>query len=162
MDGSYQNNNSDSERRAVIERWMMTNIGARGFERYDDLHVDCIDSAWKEKSVWIAGGLEALQLAAGVRDQRKLDFSVALGCSLDVNSPSPIKTEQGLLAQLDWSPPSLYLFERGKEPWSRGFQSTVLYELGQRIRHSSGTNVECWYLEFARDGVNHRSIFVSA
>jgi hypothetical protein len=107
----------DSDRKAVIEKWMLTIVQDGGVERYDDLHVDVIDGAWKPKQAWVQAGLIAFQLAVELRNRHQLDFTVALGISLP-GSRELIGMDFGsideLVVKLDSTPPSLYLFNRGQ------------------------------------------------
>jgi hypothetical protein len=107
-------------REVAIERWMLAIIRNGGVQRHDDLHIDQIDKEWRSESTWVAGGLEAFKNALVVRDRRQLDYTVALAFSLR-SGREPIgitfSTVEDISEQLDWSPPSLYLFRIGQEPW---------------------------------------------
>jgi hypothetical protein len=167
----------DSRRRnrAIIERWMLSNIENRGFERYDDLHIDRIDKKWKHRSTWVEGGLQALQLAIEARDRHRLDVTVAIGYSLSAerkSSQPPLRSRHELLRRLDWSPPSLYLFPKRREPWIESSATVrALHELqefgtrGSRRRGSKSatSNQPQWYyLEFTQDGQRYQSVFAAS
>jgi hypothetical protein len=102
----------------VIEVWMLTVSRDGGIDRYDDLHIDSIDPEWKPREAWIGGGLLAFQDAVKVRDRLALSLTVALGLSLVPEDLvwSEIEGFAQLRPQLDWTPPSLYLFRKGEEP----------------------------------------------
>jgi hypothetical protein len=95
-----------------------------GIERRDGLHIDDIEAVWSERSRWIEGMIESLNVARSIRLDVAPDKVIALMCSL-VDGPSevPMNLDE-LAAQMDWTPPSLYLFEAGKEPW-RDMPTTV-------------------------------------
>jgi hypothetical protein len=132
-----------------------------GVERYDDLHIDLIDAKWKTPTMWISGGLSALTLASSVQAFMGHGLVVVLGISLcaeDIDYPVP-STAKDLLEQLDkWTPPSLYLFRSGEEPWHdsrcrRHFIETNFGHVDQDIKGI--------YLEFRRqDGEQGRSFFM--
>ncbi len=108
-----------NDERSRIEKWMLAIISDGGIDRLDHLHIDPINPRWKDKNRWIEGGLEAFRIALSVRDQHRLPFTVSLTFSLvDIDHLCGIdfQTREDLLAKLDWAPPSLYLFDRGKEP----------------------------------------------
>lgn len=150
---------------------MLSNVGRRGFEQYDDLHIDRIDAEWADRTAWIDGGLEALQEAVGLRDRHALNFTVALAYSLVVDrlpSEPPPRSRSDLDAQMDWSPPSLYLFQKGREPWVErgGVAAPIEYFVGGSTASSQGglrlDRAQCYYMEFAQGGRRYRSIFVAS
>lgn len=109
--------NSASERRPVINRWMLEVLVDGGRERLDDLHVDQIDAEWGPRDRWVDAGLEARQIAVELRDEHHLDVAVVLAFSLNLPATYPFKERRDFEAAVDWSPPSLYLFGPGDEPW---------------------------------------------
>ena len=48
----------------AIDEWMVQSINTRSFERFDDLHIDDIDSIWKPRETWILGGLQEIGRAS--------------------------------------------------------------------------------------------------
>jgi len=111
--------NQTKNRRQAIQLWMMDNIRTRGFERGDDLHLDMIDPEWKVPTAWVAAGLEAFRMALKIRESVAPDFIVTLAYPLEGDEPRGVdfSTLDDLAAQFTRTPPSLYLSERGKEPW---------------------------------------------
>jgi hypothetical protein len=107
-----------TDRTSAIELWMLSVSRDGGVDRYDDLHVDSIDSDWKSKAAWIDGGVWAFQEAIQLRDRLDLPYTVALGLSLRAEGYDWIDNVGigQLQSRLDWSPPSLYLFRHGEEP----------------------------------------------
>src|SRR5580698_7814349 len=105
-------------RRDRIQEWMNHVHATGGVERYDDLHIDLIDANWKPRETWISSGIVALGLASSMQAWIKQGFVVALGMSLVANEPHEIpSTSADLVEQIDGTPPSLYLFRSGQEPW---------------------------------------------
>jgi hypothetical protein len=154
--------------RQAIEKWMLSSVGRRGFEQYDDLHIDQIEARWADRAMWIDGGLEALQYAVSLRDQHALSFTVALAYSLVEHKPQSEapRTRNELAAQMDWSPPSLYLFRKGREPWvERGGVEIEAFLGGSMVSSQGGLRVDraqCYYMEFSQGGRRYRSIFVAS
>ncbi len=105
-------------RRDRIQEWMNHVYATGGVERYDDLHIDLIDTEWKPREMWISGGIAALELASSMQATTRQGFVVALGMSLLARKPHTIpSTIADLAEQMDWTPPSIYLFQSGQEPW---------------------------------------------
>jgi hypothetical protein len=118
MDGNFRNNKQKHEE--IIESWMRTSISDGGVSRFDDLHIDRIDHEWKSQNLWIPAAFHVHDLAVNIRDRCKIGLSVVVAFSLKVSErPTGIdfRTQVELEARFDQSPPSLYLFPRGREPW---------------------------------------------
>jgi hypothetical protein len=91
-----------------------------GIERYDDFHIDDIDPDWEARNSWADASLWAFDAALEARDKLKLPCTVGLGmslCSDELDFGDGVSMA-ALVSQVDWSPPSLYLFRRGQEPGS--------------------------------------------
>ncbi len=108
------------ERQTIIKRWMLTTVKTDLVDRFNDLHINKIDSKWDSKQEWVEGGLEALRIAIEVRSANGLAVTVAVIFSLissyemkDVD----FKSQEQFIGQLNWMSPSLYIFPQGKEPW---------------------------------------------
>ena len=120
MDGSYPTN-MNNEPKETIGKWMLSIIANGGVSRHDDLHVDDINESWSNRDTWVEAGFQALLLGTALRDEHGLNFTVVLAYSLDASRDScktTYKRPETLQENMDWSPPSLYLFPRGKEPWT--------------------------------------------
>jgi len=142
---------------------MLAVIADGGMDRYDDLHVDRIDSDWTSKQFWFDGGLEAHQTAVCLRASHRLDVVVVLAFSLSESAAYPFSTRQEVEAAFDWSPPSLYLFRPGEEPWKRLGHARI-EQFDPRL-FSSGTNaISAFYAEFRQRDTGElcRSVYVAA
>lgn len=157
----------------AIENWLLENIKSKGYERYDDFHIDQIDDAWKSREFWVEGGLEAFRMAVDLRDRHGLNFGVALAYSLIANEePCGIDfgTPEELRARLNHSSPSLYLFQTGKGPRT---ETGILN--GKIVAENiSAKNVDpsvlgihfhvesCYYMEFKQTQFNEysRTLFI--
>lgn len=106
-----------AEERRVIEHWMLAASANGGIDRLDDLHLDQIDPPLKARECWVDAGFEAHRAALELRTAHNLDLVVVLAFSLSVGVAYPISNRRALAEALDWSPPSLYLFRHGEEPW---------------------------------------------
>jgi hypothetical protein len=129
-----------------------------GIERFDDLHIDKIDSAWRGRESWVDGCSEALHLAIQVKTQIAPDKILAMMCSLSSDESAFIvpRSPNELAEQIDWQPPSLYLFDPGNEPWidSRTVTITPTVEMFAGCR-------ECFVMEFRTKEEELRRTFVA-
>jgi hypothetical protein len=141
---------TEAKPESVIADWIATISRDGGVERYDHLHIDQIDSRWAAREDWVRGGLEAFRIALPLRGQLGVNPTVALAFSLesderlrgvDFVSLDEFKT------QLNWSPPSLYLFRRGCEPWTEIEGEPVLLDSVRLFEVRLEATV-CYYIEF--------------
>jgi hypothetical protein len=158
---------NSSRGRGVIEAWMTTIVQDGGVERYDSLHIDKIDLQWVHREHWLEGGTEAFRLAQLVRDQCGLALIVALAYSLE-SGEAPrgmnFRTSDEFHAQLDWSPPSLYLFHPDREPWNQSGAEVVLKPIDVATFFGDKLDAKgCYYMEFKLTGSTEysRSVFVA-
>jgi hypothetical protein len=140
---------------SVIEQWMGEVIHDGGMERLDDLHVDRIDLTWADRSRWIDAAIQSFQLALDIRTSHGYNCVVACAFSLEDDSKGgamPPDSPEVLLTQMDWSPPSLYLFGKIHE-WDsiqQGSERNVALDnlklFGVRMPCS-----DCRFVEFKRE-----------
>ena len=158
-----------SDREKVIRSWMLsTAANEEAIEQHRDLHIDRIDPAWRDKREWLPDGINALGIALNVRKQENLRISVVLAISLRATHKRVgvnFKTVQELDRQLDNSPPSLYLFHEGKEPWSKYMlngKNCRVEELNPMLFRLLSLQRRFIYMEFesADHDVYYRSILV--
>jgi hypothetical protein len=101
----------DSPHETRIRKWMLATISNGGIERLDDLHIDAIDENWKQRTSWISASVRVYELAVNLQSILGLSVKVTLAFSLLDGTGSSFDTEEEFERQLDWSPPSLYLFK---------------------------------------------------
>ena len=143
---------------------MLATVSDGGIERLDDLHVDRIDAGWKDPTSWVSAGLTAYGLALGIRHELGLDVTGALAFSLvdaQDTSEDVFDTQAEFEKQLDWSPPSLYLFKIGDQQHLSG---TVRVDplpkaLFSRLPKDTKSFLLRW---LAEDGSQRRSVIVQA
>ena len=142
----------------TIEDWMLTIVRDGGVDRYDDLHIDAIDPAWKQKPSWMAGSLLAFHAALKLRDSQKLPYTVGLGISLRGTVPQPFENVwiADLQANLDHTPPSLYMFNPAREPQmdlERALQEGTVYPnsfVTPLILKDNPSARSCFFMRFRR------------
>jgi hypothetical protein len=143
---------------------MLATVSDGGIERLDDLHVDDIDAVWKDPTSWVSAGLTAYGLALGIRRELGLDVTVALAFSLvdaQDTSEDVFDTPAAFEKQLDWSPPSLYLFKVGDQ---QHLSATVRVDpvpkvLLSQLPEDTKSFLLRWLTE---EGSQRRSVFVQA
>ena len=138
---------TQEEREARIERWMTTIVRDGGVERYDDLHIDEIDAHWANRDQWVRAGFEAFRIAVGLRELHKLALVVVLAFSLESGERQrgiDFETVDEFQSELDWSPPSLYLFPAESVPWSGG--EALPLDAGTLFDAPDAQG--CYYMEF--------------
>jgi hypothetical protein len=155
MAGHSPNNDMDHTR--MIETWMSDCVRNGGIERYDELHVDHIDEAWRAPGAWLSASLETLRLATSIRDSagyRELSVAVALSLQPTPQRKGVDFTTQGELEErLDRTAPSLYLFRRGKEPWTQPeVEGVTVQKIDVNIFGPALGPNQCYYMEFKASG----------
>lgn len=104
-------------------------IQSKGYQRFEDLHIDAVDPLNRAPDTWLRGAADCLATAAATRDQERWPFQVALGMSLRSASERLGLNFSGFQEaekEFDWSPPSLYLFPNGDDAWLGGTESQQL------------------------------------
>jgi len=61
---------------------MQNNVETRGYEHFDDLHIDKIDQSWETPDSWVTGGLTAFNISVALRDEIAPDLVLALAFSI--------------------------------------------------------------------------------
>jgi hypothetical protein len=141
-----------------IREWMQHVLATGGIERADDLHIDDIDPGWAEQNQWVEGMKQSLRIARPIRSKLAPEKVLALVCSLeDGPREAPLNLDK-LAAQFDWSPPSLYLFHLGKEPWKNADSTSKFTRLP--LDGFQGLDLsELFLQEWSRDDGLYRSFF---
>ena len=172
MDGHFRNKELEYEQ--TIESWMLATI-QDGITRYDDLHIDRIDNEWKSPNLWVPAAFQAYNLAVKIRDKEEIAFTVVAAFSLKTikrHIGVDFNTREQLETHFDYTPPSLYLFLPGTEPWvqaegsevATSSQDIVVEKINPAIfGEVAAPKDHCWYMEFKHHDEEGycRSIFVT-
>jgi len=167
---------TSDKHRAAIQSWFDAVIHDGGIDRFDDLHIDQIDDAWKSPSTWISAALESFETALKVRDANKdgQNLKIALAFALESEArPLGItfKDREGLESSFCATPPSLYVLRTGSEFWdSLNPSDTESMDQGPVVRYLNTTElfgemrrpVTCVFLESKRfeEDEYSRSLFI--
>lgn len=151
----------DSRHESKIREWMLATISNGGIERLDDLHIDHIDENWKQRTNWIPASISAYELAVMLQSNLGLNVQIALAFSLLDGTGQTFDTEEEFQSQLDWSPPSLYLFRAGDH---KHLSKTVGFDpLPKTLASRFPPGTKSFLLQWATEyGTQRRSIFVEA
>jgi hypothetical protein len=166
MAGHFPSKNMDHM--SLIETWMSDCVQNGGIERHDELHIDRIDEAWKKPATWISASLEVLNVATSIKDSaRYSELSVVLALSL-LSTPQrkgvDFASVGELQKRLGHTPPSLYLFPRGEEPWMQPkTEDVTVKRVDVSIFGLSFGMKRCFYMEFrgAEEDGYYRSLFLT-
>lgn len=151
----------DSQHETKVREWMLATISNGGIDRLDDLHVDAIDDNWKERTNWICASIRAYELAVRLQSNLGLGVTVALAFSLLDGTGQTFDTEEEFESQLDWSPPSLYLFKVGDQ---QRFSNVVKCDpLPNKVASRFSQGTKSFLLQWTtEDGNSRRSVIVEA
>lgn len=147
-----------------IHSWMTRVIQEGTHVSFDDLHVDEISDRFCDRPAWFDGAVECLQIAALIRNAEQRPFTVAVGFSLRSNPvPTGLMSSKivDLIQEIDNSPPSLYLFEKGNEPWRTDEDfSEASIDFQPRMNIRMRTYLREWYDD--NDADFRRSFWIAA
>lgn len=145
-------------REGVIASWMGSLVKDGKIGSFDDLHIDQIDSEWKDKKHWFAAGAEALRIAVGVRNKRGYTADITLAFSLNSGeTPRGVnfRDSASFESELNWSPPSLYLDKPGVAPWDQGATVDSQRPIDLKTQKLDATTLgitaplkACYFMEF--------------
>lgn len=146
-------------RNDIVEKWIGSCIKDGNIDMLNDLHVDLIDTAWKNRTHWIDAGLESFRIAASIRARDRSKVDIALAFSLESGTQRrgiDFMTLEEFRARLDWSPPALYLLPMGSTPWVRKGNKSSIDQSTAKIDPAileSDVSLRCaYYLEFRSPG----------
>lgn len=137
-----------------IETWMLRVIEAKSYLQFEDLHIDEIDSEYRNPHSWLKGGIRCFQAALSIRTSRGFAFTVGLGFSLKCGPDRKgitFSRLEDVQAELDDSPPSLYLFDASGHPW---FEDSDYVELGGEYGIAHNFRTRAYYREWRDENDN--------
>ncbi len=102
-----------------INDWILEVINDGSWERFNDLHIDIIDTEFKNRNNWISGGISCYNSAFQTLNKLGVPYLVELCFHLKSKNKQGnylIKDVKELKTSLDkFTPPSLYLFKKDWE-----------------------------------------------
>ena len=139
----------------------MATISNGGIDRLDDLHVDDIDENWKQRANWVFASIRAYELAVRLQKNLGVRVKVALAFSLLDGMGQTFDTQEEFESQLDWSPPSLYVFKADDQ---QHLSNVIRFDplpkaVTSRFPHGTKSFPLQWATE---DGTRRRSVLVES
>lgn len=154
----------ETNKLACIEAWAVEVIRHQRIDDFDDLHVDEISEEFRARDTWIAASEQCLELGARLMEQYSGEYAIVVGMSLTANDrPVGIRVDEldALGAELDGSPPSLYVVRRVAPPWADAGQEGCI-ELTEpfrpRVKGGRAFFCEWWH---AADREYRRSVWLT-
>src|SRR5271163_801229 len=104
MDDKQSDADKERRTRAAIEDWMRMVLATGGIERFDDLHIDRIDPAWKDRQSWLDGSSKAISLAKELKTGIAPEKTLAIMCALTSDGSDLVvpRSPTELGEQIDW------------------------------------------------------------
>src|SRR6185437_8765613 len=102
------------------------------------MHIDHFEPRWKERARWIEGGMSILQEAMAAVALTHCNYKLAMVYTLRATTDTfniDFATKEEFHAQLDHSPPYLFIAEPGSEPWitSRAYESVQIVSIPESV-----------------------------
>ena len=155
-----------TKHKEIIQSWFNSAIHEGGIDRYDHLHIDHIDAAWKPRSKWITAALESFETALEVRDAYIGDTHLTVVLDFELTSESlPLGVTFRKRSELEnaftSTPPSLYLSREGGEVWIQAEEAKgkiinddLVIEMldASELFGKMRETVRCFYIEYLRIG----------
>ncbi len=144
----------------TVQEWLTTVVTPPRSDNIDDLHVDEVSSEYETEAHWLNGALTCLQEALTLRDQQHWPVTIAVGISLtssEIPQGPTFAKIQDIVMAYDGTPPSLYCFQKGSEPWVTEPGYT---ELPIAFRAPIADETRSYFYEFYyEDGQEYRRTF---
>jgi hypothetical protein len=148
MDAKHSDAGLENTRSIIIEGWMRMVLATGGIERFDDLHIDKIDPAWRGRESWVDGSSEAIDLAKELKTSIAPEKTLAIMCAL-TNDDSELVAPRSPneLSEQNRLDAAFAVFIRPRE--------RTMGRLGNGQSDAHSPNVH-WLQRVLRDGVQHK------
>lgn len=127
MDGHYINKQEKYKR--FLADWVDNSISNKSWEKYQDLHLDEIDSEYRHKGNWIEGSFFIYEIILSIikSDLYSCLLVIPLSYSDTKNNINQL-TWDYIKTSLDLTPPSFYLFPNGEENYEETIKNLIYLE----------------------------------
>lgn len=139
-----------------IKTWIDDVIKNRRWNSFVDLHIDAIDTEFKNEKTWVKGSLFLFNDITALIDQSlyEIVLVIPLSCTSKASDLSTLNLDE-LEKELDITPPSFYLFEKR----NKNFESTL--ELAIYLnRISEELKFKVYYKEERMDNEYYRTLYL--
>lgn len=155
MDGQYLSKKEKYKK--LLSDWVDNSIRNKSWIKYQDLHIDEIDSEFRQKSNWIDGSFFIYEIILSIIKPDLYSCLLVIPLSYsDTETNISQLTWNNMKVLLDLTPPSFYLFPIGEENYEETIKSLIFLE---RLSE------DCTYKVFFKqeeefEGEYNRSIYV--
>ena len=154
MDGSYQN--KKEQILAFLVQWVDQVISQKLWKKFADLHIDEVDTEFKNPTNWIQGSIFVLGSIMSLIDKSRYDVILAIPLScMTSESTSNFKQLKELDGELDLTPPSFYLFPKGDENFEKTIKNSKFLK---EISKNEGSRI--FYSEMNEEDEIYRTIYI--
>lgn len=124
-----KHHNKSDQYRKLLSDWVHSYIEKKSWEKYDDLHLDEIDSEFKQKLYWIEASFFIYKIILSIikSDLYRCLLVIPLSYS-DMETDINRLTWNNIKALLDLTPPSFYLFPNDNVNYQETLRDLVLLE----------------------------------
>jgi hypothetical protein len=127
MDGQYLSKKELF--RKFLSDWVDNSIRNQSWEKYQDLHLDEIDSEFRKQVNWIEGTFFIYEIILGIIKPNLYSCLVVIPLSYSVTETDINQlTWANIKTSLDLTPPSFYLFPNGEENYEETIKGLILLE----------------------------------
>jgi hypothetical protein len=154
MDGNYQNKKPQIDK--YLKDWIEKVIDGELWNKFSDLHVDEIINDFQDKKAWLNGSLYVFNCISNLVDKSNYDILLAIPLSCTFSkTQSHFSTFNELGKELDYTPPSFYLFPKDYKNFKDTIKSSQLLE-----NLSNELNIQVFYKEEQEGEEFYRTIFL--
>jgi len=155
MDGQYLSKKEQYKK--FLSNWVDNSIRHKSWKKHQDLHLDEIDSEFKQKANWIKGSLFIYEIILNLIKPDLYSCLLVIPLShSDTESNIKQLTWDKIKTLFDLTPPSFYLFPNGEENYEETIKNLNFMEI---------LSDDCAYKVFFKQdeefkGEYNRSIYV--
>ncbi|MDR6969266.1 hypothetical protein J2X31_003293 [Flavobacterium arsenatis] len=127
MDGQYLN--KKEQYRKFLSDWINNAIRSKSWEKHQDLHLNEIDSQFREKANWIKGSLFIYEIILSLIKPDLYNCLLVIPLSYsDKETDINQLTWDKIRKLFDLTPPSFYLFPNGEENYEETIKELIFIE----------------------------------
>lgn len=108
--------------RDALYKWILRTIETQAFRRLDDLHIDELATTYRPRHTWPGAVRDIAYEIHGLRNEIPVEYTASIGMPLISCAGRmgvTFHTVAEVADELTDTPPSIYVFPKGEEPWIR-------------------------------------------
>ncbi|SRR5690606_17967801 len=127
MAGQYLNKKEQYKK--LLSDWVDNSIRNKSWKKHQDLHIDEIDSEFRQKSNWIDGSFFIYEIILSIIKPDLYSCLLVIPLSYsDTETNISELTWNNIKVLLDLTPPSFYLFPNGEENYEETLKDLFFLE----------------------------------